>query len=311
MKFQSIYTRKQLRDQFQFEDATLNNGIFHPPGTLSVFIFITENKTADRIQYINHLDGDILLMQGQTEGRTDHLLNNQTTNNFEILLFHRTDRNEHPDYGFRYEGKFQYIRHYGQRPTSFILQRHTGRQFKYGDKPTWRLALEAIQELGGRATAKEVTNYIQEKIPEYKSNNTGPDLRLISVNEYGRSAWASNRTPRRTDASNPIDALYRSNINGEPVYELYDPGKHGVWELIADHNGVMRPILSEISQVQKELEENYAFDASNEEDARKKRLISIALRQGQPKFRRALLDAYSSQCAVTKCKIPAILEAAH
>lgn len=53
------------------------------------------------------------------------------------------------------------------------------------------------------------------------------------------------------------------------------------------------------------------FDASNAKDAREKVMRSIALRQGQPKFRRALLAAYSGKCAVTRCDVEDALEAAH
>lgn len=38
---------------------------------------------------------------------------------------------------------------------------------------------------------------------------------------------------------------------------------------------------------------------------------TIALRQGQPQFRRALVEAYGSQCAVTRCDVVEVLEAAH
>jgi putative restriction endonuclease len=53
------------------------------------------------------------------------------------------------------------------------------------------------------------------------------------------------------------------------------------------------------------------FDASNQEDGRKRELRAIALRRGQPAFRRELLDAYEGKCAVTGCTVTSILEAAH
>jgi putative restriction endonuclease len=46
-------------------------------------------------------------------------------------------------------------------------------------------------------------------------------------------------------------------------------------------------------------------------DAREKILASIVRRQGQPEFRRRLLDAYDSRCAVTECDVVDALEAAH
>jgi hypothetical protein len=311
-----VYTRDQLRDLFNITDANLNNGIFHPKGTQSVWLFVTEEKAPDRVQYKDHLNGDVLLMQGQTEGRTDHLLVDQAKNGLELLVFHRMKKYEHEGAAFRYAGPFQYVRSFGSHPTSFVLVREKKRQFRYG-KQTWRWALEAVQHYGGRATTDQIEKYIVERVPSYKTTNVGPDLRLISVNEYGRSAWAQNRSPRRTDGWSPYDALFRLDENGKNFYELYDPysAVHGVWELAADDEGVMRPYRvrerSEILQIQNELQATNAFDVANEEDGRKKVLMSIAQRQGQPKFRRDLLAAYDGRCAVTGCPILEILEGAH
>lgn len=313
-----IYTRDRLRELFGVTDATLNNGIFHPKNTRSVWLFVTEEKTPDRVQYTDHLDGDVLLMQGQTEGRTDHFLTNQAVNGLELLVFHRMKKYEHAGAGFKYLGRFHYVRSFGSRPTSFVLTRDTGRKYKYG-KQTWRLALEAVQQLGGKASAGEIGSYIASKVPEFELSNIDPDLRLTSVNEYGRSAWDANRVPRRTDGWNPIDALFRRGKRGDSTYETYDPDAavHGVWELAADEEGVMRPRLvtdsPELVHVQRELEALTAeeFNAGNDEDGRKRVLVSIARRQGRPKFRRELLAAYDGRCAVTGCSLQAILEGAH
>lgn len=313
-----IYTRHGLRELFGITDATINNGIFHSKSTRSVWLFVTEEKTPDRVQYTDHLDGDVLLMQGQMEGRTDHFLIDQVVNGLELLVFHRMKKYEHPGAGFKYLGPFHHIRSFGSRPTSFVLTRDTGRQFNYG-KQTWRVALEAVQQLGGKATASEIESYVASKVPDFELSNIGPDLRLISVNEYSRSAWQANQVARSTDGWNPIDALFRRGGRGVATYETYDPDPavHGVWEQTADEEGVMRPRLvtdsPEMVHVQRELEASPAgeFDASNEDDGRKRVLVSIARRQGQPKFRQELLAAYDGRCAVTGCALQAILEGAH
>jgi putative restriction endonuclease len=46
-------------------------------------------------------------------------------------------------------------------------------------------------------------------------------------------------------------------------------------------------------------------------DARKRALASIAKRQGQPRFRRALLEAYAFRCPISSCDAVDVLEAAH
>lgn len=312
----AVYTRAQLSEIFSVSDSTIYTGIFRPKGWASVWLFVTEEKTPDRVQYTDHLDGDVLLMQGQTEGRADHLLMRQETSGFELLVFHRMSKHEHGGAGFRYLGPFHYIRHFGTRPRSFVLQRDKKRDYKYG-KQSWRWTLEAVRQLGGRASPKQVEAYTVERVPDFNRANVGPDLRMLSVNEFGRSAWAANRSARRTDGWHPMDALYRRDDVEDIVYELYDPDPavHGIWELAADSKGNMRPFRvsdsPEIVRVQAELEGAKAFDATNDNDGRTKVLMSIARRQGQPKFRRELFAAYNERCAVTGCPVREILEGAH
>lgn len=54
-----------------------------------------------------------------------------------------------------------------------------------------------------------------------------------------------------------------------------------------------------------------AFASISSEDARRRVLSSIVQRQGQPKFRKSLLEAYESKCAISGCDCPDALEAAH
>lgn len=53
------------------------------------------------------------------------------------------------------------------------------------------------------------------------------------------------------------------------------------------------------------------FDPRNVPDGRQRMLVSILRRQGQQDFRRKLLAAYNRQCAMTRCRVGWILEAAH
>jgi putative restriction endonuclease len=84
----------------------------------------TEEKTSDRTQYKNHLEGDLLYFQGQTEGRTDHLIVGHREHGLELLVFFRKNVSEHPGAGFRFLGPFNYVSHSGGLPTSFVLRRH-------------------------------------------------------------------------------------------------------------------------------------------------------------------------------------------
>lgn len=120
----AVYTRANLKQMLNTSDATINNGVFKPAGFGSVLIFVTKNKTSDRTQYVDHLEGDTLYWQGQTSGRTDALVADHRPRKLELLVFYRDDKNEHPHAGFRYLGRFIYKSHVaGQRPTDFVLTR--------------------------------------------------------------------------------------------------------------------------------------------------------------------------------------------
>ena len=126
LKVGEVYTRKNLREQFKITGPRINTGVFQPESTSSVWLFITEKKSADRTQYHDHLEGHILFWQGQMAGRTDALIINHQANNLELLVFYRMKRNEYPGAGFEYLGPFVYFAHSGSKPTNFILLRANG-----------------------------------------------------------------------------------------------------------------------------------------------------------------------------------------
>lgn len=123
LKSGSLYTREDLKKLLDTQDATINTGIFKPAGFASVLIFITKNKTSDRTQYEDRLDGDTLYCQGQSAGRTDVLLSGHRQRGLELLVFYRDSKYEHPGAGFRFEGRFDYVSHSGTKPANFVLHR--------------------------------------------------------------------------------------------------------------------------------------------------------------------------------------------
>lgn len=121
-----IYTRAELSELLASNDATMNTGIFRPSGYDSVLLFVTEQKSPDRTQYVDHLAGDTLHWQGQTAGRKDSLIITHTQQGLELLVFYRTAKSEYPGSGFKYEGRFRYRSHSAGQPTNFILARVHG-----------------------------------------------------------------------------------------------------------------------------------------------------------------------------------------
>ncbi|TGE21542.1 DUF3427 domain-containing protein [Hymenobacter aquaticus] len=116
-----LYSRRDLRELFAINDATINTGVFRPKGTNSVWLFVTEEKAADKIQYKDKLEGDILKWQGQLSGRTDKLIMSHATEHIELLVFYRHSKREYPSAAFRYLGRFEYESHQAGKPTSFLL----------------------------------------------------------------------------------------------------------------------------------------------------------------------------------------------
>ena len=125
LKIGHIYTRADLMRLLNTADATINTGIFRPKNLPSILLFITETKTSDRTQYVDHLDGDTLSWQGQSQGRKDRLIIDHEVNGLELLVFYRLNRYQHPGAGFVYEGPFRYIAHKGEKPATFELRRLT------------------------------------------------------------------------------------------------------------------------------------------------------------------------------------------
>lgn len=119
----AIYSREDLRSQFDIVDATINTGVFRPKGHDSIWLFVTENKTSDRTQYADRLEADSLFWQGQMSGRSDATIIQHAAHGLELLLFYRRKKYEYPKAGFRFAGVFAYVSHFGRHPTSFLLRR--------------------------------------------------------------------------------------------------------------------------------------------------------------------------------------------
>lgn len=81
--------------------------------------------------------------------------------------------------------------------------------------------------------------------------------------------------------------------------------------MVGQQTRIVSPATAEFNEVVSEAETTGAFNPENLEDARKRTMAAIVRRQGQPAFRRALLQAYGGRCAITGCDVLQVLEAAH
>lgn len=85
------------------------------------------------------------------------------------------------------------------------------REFKYGEKQTWQMAVDAVRALGGTATIDEVEQYLAKQNPLFKPTNVRPDLDLVTVNAFGRANWSPNQKPRVVDGSAPSTSCLSRN----------------------------------------------------------------------------------------------------
>lgn len=123
LKLGALYSRASLRKLFGITAASLNTGIFRPPGTDSVWLFVTEQKASGRTPYHDELTGDDLHIDGQMRGKTDYLIRDHEKLGLELLLFHRKHQREYPEAAFEYKGRFRYVGSRAGSPTRFHLRR--------------------------------------------------------------------------------------------------------------------------------------------------------------------------------------------
>ncbi len=189
------------------------------------------------------------------------------------------------------------------------------RRYRYGERPTWEIVLDAVRAFERPVSTAEIGNRITSEIPDFALSNIGPDLSVLSVNCFSRGNHVVNGTPRRTDTGNTYDRLIRIGRGRGVHFDVYDPKVHGVWALVDVGDKVLRPQFqsvadrAELEDAREAIAAKGLFDPSV--DARRRIMAAIVQREGQPAFRQALIEAYGGVCAISGCTVEALLEAAH
>ncbi|MGF6875087.1 HNH endonuclease [Paraburkholderia sp. MM5477-R1] len=203
----------------------------------------------------------------------------------------------------------------GWEMSSEVAKTKAPRRYRYGPKPTWEIVLDAVLAMGRPVSSTEVGDYIVERIPDFALKNLSPDLSVLSVNCNSRGNHGVNSKTRTTDSGNKYDRLVRIGEGRGVRFTEYQPAVHGVWELAEVGEGKLRPRRValpdsvELDTARISVASAGMFDPS--EDARRRVMAALVQREGQPKFRRSLLDEYSGECVITGCNVEALLEAAH
>jgi len=193
------------------------------------------------------------------------------------------------------------------------------RTYKYGSRSTVEIVLAAVRslenELQRAVSMTKIKQRIVAELADFVPSNVDANLAVLSVNNFGRGNFSGNFKPRTIKAVGGQDQLFKSGKGQDARYETYDPSIHGIWELADNGSKVLRPrFLGTLDSLELESAQDAAageglfnFDI----DARRRALVAIAQRDGQPAFRQSLLRAYEGACVISGCTIAALLEAAH
>lgn len=142
--------------------------------------------------------------------------------------------------------------------------------------------------------------------PQFVLPEDAPGLQrdLVSVQALGGGG------PAKSDRTWPT----ASDLDAAPAHGPHDPARHVHW---APEEGAgeqleatraLPMVDAGLQEVQADVPE---FDPSSESEGKGWVFREIAQRQGAPRFRKALLEAFGRTCCITGCQLEEILEAAH
>ena len=100
----------------------------------------------------------------------------------------------------------------------------------------WQMIKEAVDSLGGKATYSEIKDHIRNKYGEVNESTINCQIIACTVNHPSRIHYPENKKPRV--ANTKYDFLFSTGYKyrrGE--VELYNPEKHGTWEIRKDEYG--------------------------------------------------------------------------
>jgi len=178
--------------------------------------------------------------------------------------------------------------------------------------PEYRVLLFAVTQLGP-VSATNLVQSITSSNATIKKTDILKNIDMLTVNSDRRHLYIGNRQNNRTDSGNCHDLFFQIKNKNRILYDLYIPEPHGIWDI--DENGIMPIMITPPRKSDKiitEVTDELFYELDTEEgDFRRKAIREVVVRQGQPAFRRRLIEAYEGKCAITDCSVQVLLEAAH
>lgn len=122
MKIGEIYSRINLKENFNFKIYHPYSGIYHHKENDSLWLFVTEMKSENQTNYKDKLDGDILEWQGQENQDFYNIrVINHKKDGRKVHLLYREREKEYKNSAFRYEGEFTILSHKRNNTNNYNL----------------------------------------------------------------------------------------------------------------------------------------------------------------------------------------------
>jgi len=102
-----------------------------------------------------------------------------------------------------------------------------------GEIPVREMIKRSIERLGGKATKKQIIDWINENYTDVNESTIDLHLYSLSVNAPGRINHGRNQKER--PLNDDYDFLYKKGND----FEIYDSSKHGKYELIESNGKIV------------------------------------------------------------------------
>ena len=114
----------------------------------------------------------------------------------------------------------------------------------------WEMVKEAINNLDGQASYSQIKDYIKSKYGDVNEKTITAQIIICTVNHNSRIHYPINNKPRTANLN--YDFLFTSSPG---QVELFNPEKHGIWEIAEDDYGKL--IVKLQSEELKPIEDDY------------------------------------------------------
>ena len=184
-------------------------------------------------------------------------------------------------------------------------------------KPSWsRYALSVRQSIGGPYPDREpLTRPDGSWVYSYFQENEDPTARDSEYTNRGLIECWRDRVPVGVMRQVSRDPTVRYRILGLAMVNGWDAGYFFLEGFSSSGIGRRKGPAGEIeflaTQERLLCETNGVFDPTSLIDGRQRMVASIVRRQGQPRFRADLIEAYRGRCAISDYDVTETLEAAH